>query len=293
MAETVIDGLELVEIECEHADRRLLLPLIGLHHQSRAGEKAAAIVEAGQWIGLGRALVAADGAILGKHQHDEGRAHDIERDLDGEDGDPAGRQAMHAEARKRDRKQEDGAVQHRHQQRRPAPDQRFAPFAPQLDRDHERVCGDNHRTQHDAHGGRVRHRMQQVRGRPDAGTGAHRDPMHLAAMEDAGGGPDHAERDEQRYVENALRHREPHQLLQAPDHRGKAADQIGDAPPGERRDAVLHPREQEEQAEQRRHAACGHKQRANIKRRRCFRETREHKRSSSPRWSVTSFEEHS
>src|SRR5262249_43625115 len=82
-------------------------------------------------------------------------AHDIEHGLEREHRDPAARQGYDAalgrqQAGERDREQKHGAVQDRHEDRRPAPHQGLAPLAPQLGGGKEGVGRYDKRAQHDA-----------------------------------------------------------------------------------------------------------------------------------------------
>ncbi len=96
MPETVVDRFEVIEVEGKHADRRLAGFAAGQQRGS-GGEETAPVEERGQGIGLGRRLVAIDGAVFGQDQHDKSGADHIEHDLDRENGDPAGGEAPHAE----------------------------------------------------------------------------------------------------------------------------------------------------------------------------------------------------
>jgi hypothetical protein len=73
------------------------------------------------------------------------------------------------------------------------------------------------------------------------------------------GAPDHADGDEQQDVCDPGRHRRRDDAAEPPQRAGKSADQIRRSPPGQRLDAILHPREQQKKSEQRGDAGCDDK----------------------------------
>ena len=87
----VIDRLEMVEVEHQHAHPPAALGL-PRHHLAGRLEESAAVEQAGHRIGQRGLLVDADGALLGQHQHDEGGPHDIEHDFEREQRDPPARE---------------------------------------------------------------------------------------------------------------------------------------------------------------------------------------------------------
>ncbi len=270
MTETVVDRLEVIEVEDQHRDR--LGAVRGLAGEFARGlDQAATVEQPGERVGQRRGLVHAQRPLLGQDQHDEGGADRVEQHLEDEDRDPAGRQRDQAalvrhETRERDRKQEHRAVQRRHEQRRPAPHQRLAPLAPQLGRGQEGVGRDDERSEHDAAGAHLREARQRAGRHPRSRARHHGEPENVAAMEQAGGVPDHAAGDEQQGGGQACRHDGDRMRVRAPQRDRESADQVGGAPPGERTNAILGPGEQQEDAQERGDAGGDDKQCPDVQR---------------------------
>ena len=95
VAMRVIDRLEVIEVERQHADRLLGQPAV-THHFGASLKEAASIEQFRQRIGCGRQFVLPHGAILRQDEHDESCADNVKHDFDRIDGDPTGAETEHA-----------------------------------------------------------------------------------------------------------------------------------------------------------------------------------------------------
>ena len=272
MTKPVVDLLEEIEIERQHADL-LAPPAEPLDELSRIGDEATPIQHAGQLIGKRRILVDANRALLREHQHHECGGDDVEHHLEREDRDPSAGQCdnpvvVRQHAGERNRTQEHQTVQHGHEDRRPAAYQMLAAFAPELGRGQERVRGHDHRAQHDPRHGRLDEFRHQAGGKPHRGANHHRAPEHRAAVKQPRRAPDHAACDEQHRVGGPGRQRRRNVRLDAPDDDRDTAEQIGDAPPSQRAHTILSPGEQQQHAKQARNADRDDEQRREVQRER-------------------------
>ncbi len=93
----VVDRLEVIEVERQHADRLLGQPA-ATHHLGASLEEAASIEQFRQRIGCGRQFVLPHGAVFRQDQHDESCADNIKHDFDRIDCDPTGAETEHAAA---------------------------------------------------------------------------------------------------------------------------------------------------------------------------------------------------
>ena len=223
-----------------------------------------------------------NGAVLGQDQHDKGSADDIEQNFDRKHRDPSRRDAVDAvgrsQGRQRHRKQKNGAVQHRNEDRRPAPDDRSASLAPQLAGGEKRIAGDDQRTDDDARGLRPGNRGNVTGDQPKHRAEGCRDPVNRPAMEDARRTPNHPDRDEQERGRRAGRQAGSDNVTEPQQRARGAADQVRHTPPGERANTLLRPCIQQEQAEQNGDANSNEEQRSDIQRCRSRGEIARHER---------------
>ena len=76
MAKTVVDLLEVIEVEHQHAET-IVLARPARDHKSRQFHEAATIEKTSERVGSRRRLVKALGPFLHHHQHDKRRADDV------------------------------------------------------------------------------------------------------------------------------------------------------------------------------------------------------------------------
>jgi hypothetical protein len=271
MSAFVVDGLEVIEVEGEHADGRHAIPTADRNQAAGGFKESAPVQQPGQRIGCRRHLVAIHRPILRQDQQNDSRADDIEDDFDRKDHDPAARQALASVTRaakggERYGKQEDRAVQHRNEDGRPAPDQRLAALAPQLGCGQEGVAGDDKRAHHDARRRRLGKGRKEGCGHPEGRAGRHDGPAYRPAVKRTRPAPSHADGDEQQHRRCSRGHHRSDRVAEPPQHAGGAADQISEAPPRKRSVALLLPGVKQKKPEQDGDANRDKKQRSDIQR---------------------------
>jgi hypothetical protein len=167
-------------------------------------------------------------------------------------------------------------MQHRNEDGRPAPDQRFATLAPQLSRSQEGVAGDNERAHHDAGSGRFGEARKEGRGRPKSRAERHDGPAYRPAVKRTRPAPGHADGDEQQHRRRSRGDHRSDRVAEPPQHAGGAADQISEAPPRKRAVALLQPGVKQKKPEQDGDANRNKEQRSDIQRCQSCGETAPH-----------------
>ena len=252
MAETVVDALEMIDVEDQHRHRTSRARLAFDHAGAGFGETTA-IEHAGQRIHRGCRLVGSHRALRHQHEDHEHGADRIEHELDREQRDPdaggkfaVGRMQQVAQ---QDRQHQHETVQHRHHDRRPVPLQSLAPFRPQFGGGQRRIerddaCADRGPERRFLRVERRDRSDPRYRAQDKAGQ------VRRAAVEHACGIPDHAASDEADRVECQRKHLTERAAGKRPQrHRGRA-EQIGIAPPFQGRIVLLVAEEQQHQPEQ-------------------------------------------
>jgi hypothetical protein len=155
-------------------------------------------------------------------------------------------------------------VQHRNENGRPTPAQGLAAFTPQLGRGREGVARNDDRAQNNA-GRRPLGEIGESAGEePRRGAADQRAHQHRPAVKHPRRIPHHPAGDEQKCIGDPDRHRRGYAPFEAPCRNREPTDQIGDAPPRQRANAVFRPGEQQQQSEQTGDASGHHEECCHI-----------------------------
>ena len=157
-------------------------------------------------------------------------------------------------------------MKHRNEDGRPAAEQQFAAFAPQLGRGQKGVAGDNDRAHHDARSSQLGKGRKEGRDQPKGRAERHDRPTYRPAVKRTRPAPCHADGDKQQHRRRSCGHHRSDRVAEPPQHAGGAADQISEIPPRKRAVALLQPGVKQKKPEQDGNANRNKEQRSDIKR---------------------------